>query len=249
MDEDTPPSARALLPCLLPLDTLKKIRDQKLLVLEPVETLKELCREELTEEALEERFPWKEYRLHGKPQSLKEFLDLFLLENGRYDTNRAIWIPESNAFVCIDQWKVRLLEERLPEAFREGELVVELLSDYNWGEKLSILASTVEQAIPYLDFLFGLHDSHFSGLELSYHVPEDDEGEPPLCPLTYPCLEKLLLQNENRENKFVCMAFTPEQYRVLAGSGTKIGLDRCSIFQTEASLLWMRRGNTRVSPS
>jgi hypothetical protein len=42
MDEETPPSARALLHCLLPLDTLKKIRDQNLLVLEPVDTLKEL---------------------------------------------------------------------------------------------------------------------------------------------------------------------------------------------------------------
>jgi hypothetical protein len=51
MDEETTPaSARALLPCLLPLDTLQKIRDQKLLVLEQVDTLKQLCRvEELTE--------------------------------------------------------------------------------------------------------------------------------------------------------------------------------------------------------
>jgi hypothetical protein len=76
-DEETiPPSAQARLPCLLPLDTLKKIRDQKILVLEPADTLKDLWLQENTEE---EHFP--EYRLHGKPQSLKAFLDLFLLEN------------------------------------------------------------------------------------------------------------------------------------------------------------------------
>jgi hypothetical protein len=58
MDEETtPPSARALLPCLLPLDTLKMICEQNLLVLEPVETLKELWIQEATEE---EVFPWKE---------------------------------------------------------------------------------------------------------------------------------------------------------------------------------------------
>jgi hypothetical protein len=86
MDEETTPaSARALLPCLLPLDTLKKIRDQNLLVLEQVDALKKHFREELTEEF----FPWKQYLLHGKSQSLKEFLDLFLLENGEYDKHRA----------------------------------------------------------------------------------------------------------------------------------------------------------------
>jgi hypothetical protein len=42
-------------------------------------------------------------------------------------------------------------------------------------------------------------------------------------------LEKLLLKNENRVNTFSFMAFTPDQSRVLAESGTKIGLDRCSI--------------------
>jgi hypothetical protein len=82
------------------LDTLKTILDQNLLVLEPVESLKQLWLQENTEE---EVFPWSEYRLHGRPQSLKAFLELFLLENGEYDSNRAIWIPESDAFVCIDQ--------------------------------------------------------------------------------------------------------------------------------------------------
>jgi hypothetical protein len=120
-EESRPPSARALLPCLLPLDTLKKIRDQNLLVLEPVFTLKELWLQENTEEELEELFPWKEYRLHGKPQSLKAFLDLFLLDNGEYDENRAICIPDSDAFVCI--WRV---EEGLPGAYREGFFEVEL---------------------------------------------------------------------------------------------------------------------------
>jgi hypothetical protein len=65
---------QAFLPCLLPLETLKKIRDQTSLY----SNLSEhgACREELREG---EVFPLKEYRLHGKPQSLKAFLDLFLL--------------------------------------------------------------------------------------------------------------------------------------------------------------------------
>jgi hypothetical protein len=228
MDEETPASARALLPCLLPLDSLKHIRDQNLLVLEPVDTLEELCREELTEG---EVIPLKEYRLHGKPQSLEAFLDLFLLENGEYDGNLAICIPDSDAFICISQGQ---LEERVPEAFREGVFQVELWSDnLHRCHRLAVLSSTVEQAMLCLEFLFGLHDSHFQYLDLYYKVPRVYAGEPPrlcvLCPLTSRCLEKLLLQNENRENAFYYMAFTPEQSRVLAASGNIIGLFGCII--------------------
>jgi hypothetical protein len=220
MNEETPPpSARALLPCLLPLYTLKKIRDRNLLVLEPVNTLKQLNTEEV--------FPWKEYRLHGKPQSLTAFLDLFLLENGEYDENRAIRIMDSDAFVRIWKWR---LEERVPEAFREGVFEVQLLSSENPRCRyyLSIHSSTVEQAIPCLEFLFGLNDSNFQELELSYNNPGYDEGEPPICPLTNRCLEKLLIQNENRFNTFNSMAFTPDQSRVLVISGTNIGFSDCS---------------------
>jgi hypothetical protein len=81
---------------------------------------------------------------------------------------------------------------------------------------------------PCLDFLFGLHDSHLKGLGLVYNVPEDDEGEPPICPLTNRCLEKLLIQNVSRENAFYSMTFTQEQSRVHAGSGTNIRLYDCS---------------------
>jgi hypothetical protein len=81
--------------------------------------------------------------------------------------------------------------------------------------------------MPCLEFHFGLHDSHFEELSLSYSVPEDDEGEPPICPLTNRCLEKLLLQNEKRENQFDRMAFTPEQSSVLAASGTNICFYAC----------------------
>jgi hypothetical protein len=164
--------------------------------------------------------------LHGKPQSLKEFLDLFLLENGEYDSNRAIFIPESNAFVCIDRaWVEEEEEALLPEAFREGVFTVELSSDKHNCGSLSVFSFTVEQAMPCLEFLFGLHDSHFQELQLSYTVPGDIE--PPLCPLTNRCLEKLLIQNENRANKFRSMALTPEQSRVLAGSGANIELYNC----------------------
>jgi hypothetical protein len=156
---------------------------------------------------------------------LKAFLDLFLLENGEYDSNRAILIPDSDAFVCINQ---ESLEEKVPRAYREGVFQVSLSSDNHRYQNLSVLSPTVEKAMPCLDFLFGLHDSHFQELELSYNVPEDDEGEPPICPLTNRCLEKLLLQNTKRDNTFYDMTFTPEHSRILATSGTIIGLCNCS---------------------
>jgi hypothetical protein len=238
MDEaNNPPGARALLPCLLPLNTLKQIRDQNLLLLEPVGTLKQLwiqeCQENADtirteeEELLEESFHWKEYRLHGKPQSLKELLDLFLLENGEYDLNRAIWIPGSDAFVCIDQCRV-VGRVRVPGAYREGVFEVSLSSDNNRCSILSVFSSTIGQAMPCLEFIFGLHDSHFQELVSSHNVvPGDDADEPPICPLTNRCLEKILIQNENRENTFIRMAFTLEQSRVLAASGTNIALYAC----------------------
>jgi hypothetical protein len=224
MDDETSPSARALLPCLLPLDTLKKIRDQNLLILEPVDTLKQLWLQENTKEELDEQlFPWKEYRLNGRPpQSLKEFLDLFLLENGKHDSNRAIWIPESDAFVCIYKGG-RAKERLLPGAYREG--VLDLALSSKSYDKLSVFSSATEHAMSCLEFIFGLHDSHFQKLELPYTVPGDNG--PPFCPLTNRCLEKLLIQNENRFNMFRLMAFTPEQSRVLAGSGANIGLSDC----------------------
>jgi hypothetical protein len=223
MDEET--SARALLPCLLPLDTLQKIRDQNLLVLEPVDTLKQRCREQNTEEKVEELFRWKEYRLHGKPQILKEFHDLFLLENGEYDKHRAIWIPESDAFVSVDPSRVQ--RDGLPRAYQEGVFGVALSSDMHRYQNLSVFSSTVEQAMPCLEFLFGLHDSHFQDIFLSYSVLDDEEGEPPICPLTNRCLEKLLIQSESRQNTFYYISFTPELSRVLATSGTIIGLNDC----------------------
>jgi hypothetical protein len=225
MDERTSPSKRArLLPCLLPLDTLQQNIDENLLVLEAVETpFKQLSLQENTEE---ECFPWKEYRMHGQPQSLQAFLDLFLLENGEYDKHRAIWIPESDSFVCIKQ-ETRV-PERVPEAYRERVFEVELLSNERSSGRLSFFSATVEQAMLCLEFLFGLHDSHFEELGLSYHVPGEDARERPICPLTNRCLEKLSLQNEKRKNMFYHMAFTPEQSRVLATSGTIIGLFNCS---------------------
>jgi hypothetical protein len=90
---------------------------------------------------------------------------------------------------------------------------------------LSVFSSAVAQAMPCLDYLFGLHDSHFHELELSCTVP--GENGHPICPLTNRCLEKQLIQNENRQNQFNSMAFAPEQSRVLATSGTNIGLYDC----------------------
>jgi hypothetical protein len=112
--------------------------------LEQVGTLKELCCEELTEEE-EEHFPLKEYRVHGKPQSLKAFLDLFLLENGGYDKHHAIWIPECDVFVCIDQGRVQ--RDSLPRAYREGVFKIALACDKHLYDVLSVFSSTVEQAL------------------------------------------------------------------------------------------------------
>jgi hypothetical protein len=171
-----------------------EVCDQNLVGLEPVDTLKQLWLQETT---VEEVFPWKEYRLHGKPQSLKAFLDLFLLENGEYDKNRA-------AFFI---WSWRLVEKRVPAAFHEEVLQVTLSSDKRCRGRLSVFSSTVEQAMPCLEFLFGIRDSHFEVLGLSYHVPGEDAGGHHLCPLTTHCLEKLLLQmKKNRENTFHIMA-------------------------------------------
>jgi hypothetical protein len=169
--------------------------DQNLLVLLAVGNplLKQLWLQENTEG---ECFPWKEYRMHGQPQSLKALLDLFLLENGEYDKHRAIWLPDSDSFVCFNTSRVQTIE-RLPRAYREGVFEVSLSSDKHWCYRtLSMLSSSVEQAMPCLEFLFGLHDSHFQELGLSYiAVPGVYAGEPHLCPLTNCCLEKLLLQN------------------------------------------------------
>jgi hypothetical protein len=178
------------------------------------------------EELDEQLFPLKEYRLHGRPQSLKENSSTsacWRIDGD--DSNCAIWIPESDAFVCIvPGWT----EGRFPGAYCEGVFEVELSSDKHLCDNLSVFSSTVEQAIPCLEFLFGLHDSHFQKLSLSYKVdPLDAAGEPLICSLTNRCLEKLLIQNENRENTFSRMAFTPEQSRVLAGSGTNIELSDC----------------------
>jgi hypothetical protein len=145
--------------------------------------------------------------LHGNPQSLKAFLYLFLLEeNSEYDTNRAIWIPESDAFLCINQGG--LVEERVPGAYRKRFFGVQLSSgNPRCSQSLSIISSTVKHAIFCLEFLFGLHDSHYQELELSYIFPRDP---PPLCPLTNLCLPKMILQNEKRKNRFDSMAFTPK---------------------------------------
>jgi hypothetical protein len=78
------------------------------------------------------------------------------------------------------------------------ELDMALSSDTNRCDILLVFSPTVEQAMPSFDFLFGLHDSHFKELRLSFDVTEDDAGELPIWPLTNRCLEKLLLQNEKR---------------------------------------------------
>jgi hypothetical protein len=211
-----------LLPVLLPFDTLELIRDLNLPFLEPVETLNEICRQEMTEKRLK-RISWKEYRLHGQPKSLKAFVDFFLLGNGEYDENRVLWITE-NAFVCL-RTQQEILPGYLPEAYREEVFDVEL--EHGHGQPsttLVVCSSTLQEAMPALDFLFGLRDHHFDLMSLLFRAT-GDERQARRCPLTDHLLEKMLVQNSRRMNQFCFMVFKPEQCRILATSGTRTSIE------------------------
>jgi hypothetical protein len=173
----------------------------------PVDTLKQLCLEQFNQ------YTFKEFRLEGGTDSLKDCVDLCFLENGKYDANRIVWITE-NTFV-------RLSEHHfvLPEVYRNRWFRLKLRKAY---QDLYTHSSTTEEAIAGLDLLVGLQDSYFKTIELECY----DAGG--ICQLRGRHLENFVC-NANREHMFFQMVFTPDQCRTLAtsGIGTNIGFYHC----------------------
>jgi hypothetical protein len=191
-------------------------------------TLKQLWLQESTTE-----FTFNEYHLNRIPESLKTFVDLFLLENERYkhDKDRFIW-TSNNSFVRVGSNR----HDDLPGVYRNNRFALRLTS----GDDLSLYihSTTLEDAMACLELLVGLHDDHFEQMELAYHniSDEDEEDGPPIFPLTCRLLATVLLQNAKRKNSFDSITFTPDQSRTLATSGTRtdIELHRC-LFQDDGA--------------
>jgi hypothetical protein len=219
--------------------------NQRLIFLSPVEKLKERCLQEFNDYTL------KEYRLKKETESLKAFVDLFLLANGKTEENCIIWITE-DSFVLLGNSS----DSSLPAVYRDRQLGLCLSHSNLLGEPLQYLhihSSTLEEAIPGLDLLAGLKDTHFKGMRLSTHGP--GEHGPYHCPFTNRLLEKILLQNPERHNIFSQMKFTAEQGRVLAvtGTGTDIGFIDCEFEDgdafVEAFAAWGNSGPVKLTIS
>jgi hypothetical protein len=161
--------------------------------------------------------PYNEFRLNGIPESLKTYVDQFMLEDGVIDHNRLVWTSE-NSFV-----RVGFQPHKLLGAYRNHRFELRLTSGSQnlW---LYIYSTTLENAMSCLELLVGLHDDNYDEMRL---INRDGSAER-LCPLTSVLLEKVLLQNAKRKHVFFDMTFTPDQSRTLATSGTRtdIGLTR-----------------------
>jgi hypothetical protein len=195
-------------------------------LLAPIDTLKQLWLREKTtfkQKWIRKKrrdFPFSEYRLNGMPQSLKTFVDHFLLANGRSEKDRLIWTSK-NAFVTMS------IRHKLPGAYQYIKFEVGLTSGSH-DHYLFIHSSTVEDAMSCFDFLIGLNDAYFEVMTF-YDNSISGERERRLCPLTSVLLEKIILQSAKRKNVFIDITFTPDQSRTLAtsGRGSDIGLIRC----------------------
>jgi hypothetical protein len=148
---------------------------------------------------------------------LKAFVDFFLLGNGQYDNNRLLWITD-HAFVCSSRYG--LLPEELPGTYRYAHLELQLAR----GITLLICSSTLQEAMPALDLLFGLRDHHFDEMILRNRATGNERTNR-RCPLTNHLLEKMLVQSSKRMSKFYHMDFTPGQGRILAASGTRTNIE------------------------
>jgi hypothetical protein len=69
----------------------------------------------LQKNVLEELYPLKEYYLHGQPQSLKAFFNLFLLPSGLPDFDRIVWMENWPTFVIISDEDDA--SDRMPEDY------------------------------------------------------------------------------------------------------------------------------------
>jgi hypothetical protein len=81
-------------------------------LLQPTDTLKQHC---LQKNVFEELYPLKEYYLHGQPQSLKAFFNLFLLPSGLPDFDRIVWMENWPTFVIISDEDDA--SDRMPEDY------------------------------------------------------------------------------------------------------------------------------------
>jgi hypothetical protein len=199
--------------------TLEETPAEHQTVLLPVEKLKQLSLEQFNE------YMFKEFRLKGETESLKAFVDLCFLENGKYDDkNRIVWITE-NAFVRLEEGF------GLPRDYRDQRFGLKLwasdsLSNHDHILSIHSHSSTTEEAIAALDLLAGLQDSYFERIELRYNG--GIFGQRQVCPLRGRHLENFV-RKANRENSFCGMTFTRDQCGTLATSGirTNIGFWNC----------------------
>jgi hypothetical protein len=108
------------------------------------------------------------------------------------------------------------LPGELPGARRPAHFHVELARE---GRSVCLLvcSSTLQEAMPALDLLFGIRDDHFDKMKLRCCARR--------CPLTNCLLKKVLVQSSKRKNQFTEMTFTPGQCRILATSGTRTNIE------------------------
>jgi hypothetical protein len=182
----------------------------------PVEKLKQLCLDQRVD------YTFKEFRLQGETESLKDFVDMFLLENRRCNTECIVWITE-NSFARLGSGT------DLPsECYRDQRFSLKLSTSdvFSYNPELSIHSSSTEEAIAAPDLLAGLHDSYFEKMELQYNSGRN--GQRPVCPLRGRHLE-IFVCNPNRQNSFYGMVFTRDQCGTLATSGirTNVGFWNC----------------------
>jgi hypothetical protein len=119
-------------------------------------------------------FPFNEYRLNGKPESLKAFVEQFLLGNGRtYNKNLLVWTSKHSFVTNTTNF--------LPGSYRYRNHGIKLwLESGSAHSAHSIHSSTREDAMSCLDLLVGLHDDHYEKIGL---VSREDG--PPILPLTW----------------------------------------------------------------
>jgi hypothetical protein len=194
---------QSLSPVLKPVDTLRQLLDEKSSN-SSSEYLMELF------EGEDEAGHFSEYQLDGQPDSLQAFVDLF------YDCRCYMWINDG-AFIRLSSWK-----GRFPIEYQESRYKL-CLKNYWENETVVLLihASSDEKAAACVDFLAGLHDTHYNTLTLSANemVP---------CPLNRYHFEKLL-RNTERDHVFLDLMLSADQSRALATSNTKgkLELDNC----------------------
>jgi hypothetical protein len=200
------------------IHTLEETPPGQQTALLPVDELEQLCLDEHVE------YTFKEFRWKGRTESLKDFVDLCFLENGKYDKNRIVWISE-NVFVRLEEGF------GLPQNYRGRRFGLKLwasgsLSNHDHILSIHSHSSTTEEAFAALDLLAGLQDYYFKKIELQYNG--GIFGQRPVCPLRGRHLE-IFVRNANRESLFSNVMFTRDQCQTLATSGirTNIGILFC----------------------